>query len=216
MAVRRGASVYLERMSSRQPQLEVDLYSCVESAVRYEGAPTDTFTGLSHLNGRYVWVTARNSPPYGPLLVSGGQVTTPEEVGANYQAAGDDRWLALSVGDDEAWPRLCETIGRADLAKDPGLATAAGRRVRHDELDAAISAWTRTQDAATAAAARHNLLATSSTLSSQYSVLGRHRLHKVRPDESAPVAKPTTATGHMAAMGIPQFLKRISMGVISK
>ena len=69
---------------------------------------------------------------------------------------------------------------------------------------------------ATAAAARHNLLATSSTLSSQYSVLGRHRLHKVRPDESAPVAKPTTATGHMAAMGIPQFLKRISMGVISK
>jgi hypothetical protein len=28
--------------------------------------------------------------------------------------------------------------------------------------------------------------------------------------------KPTTAASHMAAMGIPQFLKRISMGVISK
>jgi benzylsuccinate CoA-transferase BbsF subunit len=70
-----------------------------------------------------------------------------------YPAAGDDRWLALSVGSDEAWPRLCETIGRADLAKDPGLVTAAGRRARHDELDAAISAWTRTQDAGMAAAA---------------------------------------------------------------
>jgi benzylsuccinate CoA-transferase BbsF subunit len=68
-----------------------------------------------------------------------------------YQAAGDDRWLALSVDSDEAWLRLCEVIGRADLAKDPGLVTAAGRRARHDELDAAISGWTRTQDAARAA-----------------------------------------------------------------
>ena len=60
-----------------------------------------------------------------------------------YPAAGDDRWLALSVRDDAAWPRLCELIGRPDLAADPALATAAGRRARHDELDAAISAWTR-------------------------------------------------------------------------
>src|SRR5262249_1931951 len=41
--------------------------------------------------------------------------------------------------------------GRADLAADPDLATPAGRRARHDELDAAISAWARQQDAAEAA-----------------------------------------------------------------
>ncbi|HZO32706.1 MAG TPA: CoA transferase [Chloroflexota bacterium] len=64
-----------------------------------------------------------------------------------YPAAGDDRWLALSVLDDSAWPELCAIIGRPDLAADPGLATATGRRTRHDELNAAISAWTRTQDA---------------------------------------------------------------------
>jgi len=69
-----------------------------------------------------------------------------------YPAAGDDRWLALSVQDDATWPKLCERIGRADLAADPTLATAAGRRARHDELDAAISAWTRQQDAAEGAA----------------------------------------------------------------
>ncbi len=69
---------------------------------------------------------------------------------------------------------------------------------------------------ANATGGRHNLLATSSTLAHQYSVLGRHRLQKVRPDDTIPSAKPTTAAGHMAAMGIPQFLKRISMGVISK
>ncbi len=67
-----------------------------------------------------------------------------------YPAAGDDRWIALSVGDDAAWPRLCEVIGRADLARDPSLETADGRRARHDELDAAIADWTRTRDAAEA------------------------------------------------------------------
>ena len=70
-----------------------------------------------------------------------------------YPAAGDDRWLALSVLDDAAWPKLCDVIGRPDLAADPDLATAAGRRARHDELDAAISAWTRNQDAGEAARA---------------------------------------------------------------
>jgi benzylsuccinate CoA-transferase BbsF subunit len=68
-----------------------------------------------------------------------------------YPAAGEDRWLALSVQDDAAWPPLAEIIGRRDLAADPDLATAAGRQARHDELDAAISAWTRQQDAAEAA-----------------------------------------------------------------
>jgi benzylsuccinate CoA-transferase BbsF subunit len=68
-----------------------------------------------------------------------------------YPATGDDRWLALSVLDDATWPALTQAIGRPDLAADATLATAAGRRVRHDELDAAITAWTRTQDAEAAA-----------------------------------------------------------------
>ena len=77
-----------------------------------------------------------------------------------------------------------------------------------------------------------NLLARTSTLSNQYSVLGRHRLHKV--GESAPstdtatqtntVARPTTPsaqpateeTSSISSMGIPQFLKRMSMGILSK
>jgi crotonobetainyl-CoA:carnitine CoA-transferase CaiB-like acyl-CoA transferase len=68
-----------------------------------------------------------------------------------YPAAGDDRWLAVSVADDVAWTKLCYVMGRGDLAADPGLATVEGRRARHDELDAAISAWTRTRDALAAA-----------------------------------------------------------------
>ena len=66
----------------------------------------------------------------------------------------------------------------------------------------------------TAGGRRNSLLATTSTLSNQYSILGRHRMQKIRPEETP--AKPAPQTTHMASMGIPQFLKRISMGVISK
>ena len=44
---------------------------------------------------------------------------------------GNDRWLAISVGDDAEWAALADLCGRADLA---GLDGAA-RRDRHDELD---------------------------------------------------------------------------------
>ncbi|MFN8525676.1 MAG: CoA transferase [Chloroflexota bacterium] len=65
-----------------------------------------------------------------------------------YPAAGNDRWIAISVADDAAWGRFCETIGRPDLSADAELATVAGRQRRHDELDAAIAHWTRDRDAA--------------------------------------------------------------------
>jgi hypothetical protein len=62
---------------------------------------------------------------------------------------------------------------------------------------------------------RNSLLNTSSSLSNQYSILGRHRMHKERPAE--PVAKPVPSSSQgLGAMSIPQFLKRMSMGVISK
>ena len=72
---------------------------------------------------------------------------------------------------------------------------------------------------ATAGIKRTPALSTASTLSSQYSILGRHRMQKVRPDDMATPAKVTAQAPqntHIAAMGIPQFLKRMSLGVMSK
>jgi cellulose biosynthesis protein BcsQ len=72
---------------------------------------------------------------------------------------------------------------------------------------------------ATAGIKRTPALSTASTLSSQYSILGRHRMQKVRPDEISTPAKVTAQAPqntHIAAMGIPQFLKRMSLGVMSK
>jgi crotonobetainyl-CoA:carnitine CoA-transferase CaiB-like acyl-CoA transferase len=50
----------------------------------------------------------------------------------------------VSVQSDAAWLALCECIGRPDLGADSGLRDAAGRRARHDEIDRAMAAWSRT------------------------------------------------------------------------
>ena len=63
-----------------------------------------------------------------------------------YPCAGDDRWVVLSVEDDESWAALCDVIDAADLGADAELRSAAGRRRRHDEIDARIAAWTAGTD----------------------------------------------------------------------
>jgi crotonobetainyl-CoA:carnitine CoA-transferase CaiB-like acyl-CoA transferase len=51
-------------------------------------------------------------------------------------------WVALTIADDAQWRSLVVDLGRSDWIGDETLATAAGRRERHDELDAGIGAWT--------------------------------------------------------------------------
>jgi hypothetical protein len=72
---------------------------------------------------------------------------------------------------------------------------------------------------AAAAVKRQGLLGNSATLSSQYSILGRHRMQKVRPEDMSNKSAPHSGAPqntHIASMGIPQFLKRMSMGVMNK
>ena len=57
-----------------------------------------------------------------------------------YPAAGDDRWVVISVRTDDEWSTLAGHLGRGDLA---GL-DHAERAARHDELDEIIAAWTAT------------------------------------------------------------------------
>lgn len=67
-----------------------------------------------------------------------------------YRCAGADAWVVVSVADDAGWQALCRVLGRQDLAVEPQLAQAAGRREHHDRLDAAIASWSsdRTADEA--------------------------------------------------------------------
>ena len=63
-----------------------------------------------------------------------------------YRCEGPDRWVAIAVTQSGEWLALCEVIERPDLAADPDLATEAGRRARQEEIDDAITSWTRQQN----------------------------------------------------------------------
>ncbi|HZR98645.1 MAG TPA: CoA transferase [Chloroflexota bacterium] len=63
-----------------------------------------------------------------------------------YPCAGEDRWCAIAVETDEQWRRLCEQLGRPELANHPRYATHAARRERLVELDALVAAWTRERE----------------------------------------------------------------------
>jgi crotonobetainyl-CoA:carnitine CoA-transferase CaiB-like acyl-CoA transferase len=60
-----------------------------------------------------------------------------------YPCVGHEAWCVISCTTDVQWRALATLMGDDTLLNDPGLATAADRWARHDELDERISAWTR-------------------------------------------------------------------------
>ena len=69
-----------------------------------------------------------------------------KDKGRGYTGIGPS-WIAISVTTDEQWQRLCERMGRADMASDGRFRDAESRRKRKSEIDAAIGEWTRDKDA---------------------------------------------------------------------
>lgn len=59
-----------------------------------------------------------------------------------YRCIGTDNWVAITVRSADEWRHTASLMGRPDLADDASLAELSARHARHDELDAAISAWT--------------------------------------------------------------------------
>jgi len=90
---------------------------------------------------------------YGNLLGRDGNRSPRAAPQGLYACSGREEWLAISVLDDVHWRALAGVLGHPAWADDPDLATAAGRRMRHDEIDAHISAWTSTSPLATCVAA---------------------------------------------------------------
>jgi crotonobetainyl-CoA:carnitine CoA-transferase CaiB-like acyl-CoA transferase len=60
-----------------------------------------------------------------------------------YPAHGDDQWVAIAVGNDDEWRKLCEIMGNGALASDPRFATFDARWKNQDFLREPISQWTR-------------------------------------------------------------------------
>lgn len=61
--------------------------------------------------------------------------------------SADGRWVIIAANSDLLFQRLTALIRREDLAARPELQSNAGRLEHVDELDAAISAWSRQFDA---------------------------------------------------------------------
>jgi crotonobetainyl-CoA:carnitine CoA-transferase CaiB-like acyl-CoA transferase len=56
-----------------------------------------------------------------------------------YPAAGDDRWLAVSVADDGSWQKMCAAL---DWPYEPATATIEGRLANRASIDARLAEWT--------------------------------------------------------------------------
>ncbi len=61
---------------------------------------------------------------------------------SNAYQCKDGQYVIIAGNGDAIYQRCMNLIGRPDLAHDPDLASNAGRWLRRDELDAAITEWT--------------------------------------------------------------------------
>jgi crotonobetainyl-CoA:carnitine CoA-transferase CaiB-like acyl-CoA transferase len=59
-----------------------------------------------------------------------------------FPCRGEDRWIAIAVGNDEEWRGLVRALD-CEWARDTGLAEAAGRIERIDTIHERLAEWTR-------------------------------------------------------------------------
>jgi crotonobetainyl-CoA:carnitine CoA-transferase CaiB-like acyl-CoA transferase len=83
---------------------------------------------------------------YGTLLERDGNRGAPGAPQGVYACAGDEQWVALSITDDREWRALVKVLGDPQWARESTLETGAGRRARHDEIDAHLGEWCADRD----------------------------------------------------------------------
>ena len=127
-----------------------------------------------------------------------------------YQTVGDDDWFVLTVRDDEEWQALCSVLGRDDWATDVELATAEGRRTRHDELDAAIAAWASDLDHREAAETLQAAGVPAAPVLANYELVTDRHLHE--RGFYIPIAHPEA--GVIPFAGMPWKLSRTPGNVV--
>jgi crotonobetainyl-CoA:carnitine CoA-transferase CaiB-like acyl-CoA transferase len=65
-----------------------------------------------------------------------------------FRAAGNERWIALAIRNDDEWRRLALLMNRPDAADDARFATLAARKANEDALEDLVRAWMAAHDAA--------------------------------------------------------------------
>ena len=59
-----------------------------------------------------------------------------------YPCRGEDRWIAIAVGDDSEWQGLCRVLGRTDWAEDARLSGTLGRWQNREVIDGLLGVET--------------------------------------------------------------------------
>ncbi len=59
-----------------------------------------------------------------------------------YRCQGDDRWVAITVFNDDEWRALVDVMGNPQWTRDPRFATADARQHNADALDDLVESWT--------------------------------------------------------------------------
>ena len=77
-----------------------------------------------------------NRPPWQALAPHGA-----------YRCKGEDRWIAIACQSEDDWQRLAKASGKTEWLNDSRFKTLADRIANQDALDAAVNAWTETQEA---------------------------------------------------------------------
>jgi CoA:oxalate CoA-transferase len=77
----------------------------------------------------------------GEILTRAGNVSFGGSATGIYPTT-DGHVAIAAAASNAVWGRFCAVIGREDLARAPGFASAAARRDRRDDIAAIIQAWT--------------------------------------------------------------------------
>ena len=67
---------------------------------------------------------------------------------SNLYRSRDGKWMVIAANRDNLFVRLCEVMGRPEMAEDPRYSTHTARGERQEELDELIGAWAAEHDAA--------------------------------------------------------------------
>jgi crotonobetainyl-CoA:carnitine CoA-transferase CaiB-like acyl-CoA transferase len=66
----------------------------------------------------------------------------PHAIQGCYPCKGDDRWVTITIFDDDDWAAFVEVLGSPSWCRDDRFAGPASRYQHHDELDLHIGRWT--------------------------------------------------------------------------
>jgi len=121
-----GAIYHRERTGEGQ---WIDASQC-ESGIFLTGATILDWAANERVFRRY-----GNRSPYKPAAPHGA-----------YRCVGKDRWIAIACFSDAEWQALARVAEQGAWLDDRRFATLETRLQHQDSLDAAVEAWTQTQD----------------------------------------------------------------------